>query len=89
MKDATDFWQAVMSVGYLMEGDVSRETERDRLRHLGQGLNRWLDEHPEIGIDALDHFAMHAVARLLGALSFNDTWAGRVAALVEDEATHH
>jgi len=62
-----------MDTGYAMEGD-NRETERERLHFLNQSFNQWFAEHPEITTDSesLEHFAMSAVARLVGAFVFND-----------------
>jgi hypothetical protein len=71
--DATDFWQAVMDTGYLMEGE-NRAYERERMKWLAEGMNSWLKAHPEITeeSDKLEHFAMCAVHRLVNAFVFND-----------------
>jgi hypothetical protein len=72
IKDAGDFWQAVETVGYMIE-DENRAYERKHIKILGEALNEYLRAHPEIEYGpALEHFAMHAVARLANALNFND-----------------
>ena len=72
INDATDFWQAIMDVGYIMEGE-NRAYERERMKWLAECLDAWLAAHPEITIEGpLEHFAMHAVRRLVSAFVFND-----------------
>jgi hypothetical protein len=69
-----DFWQTVNDVAYAMEGE-SRGYERERMKGLATYLTMWLAQHPEIEQcdDPLEHFAMHAVARLANAFAFNDS----------------
>jgi hypothetical protein len=75
IKDATDFWQAVMDTGYAMEGE-SRGYERQAMTSLSETLKGYLREHPvDIRSDA--GFAMEAVARLAGAFAFNGKHGGK------------
>jgi hypothetical protein len=73
INSAEDFWQLIQDFGYLMDGE-NRADEREQLAWLKQYLDRWFADHPEIKIDSgsLDHFAMHAVWRLIEALTVND-----------------
>jgi hypothetical protein len=78
IKDANEFWQAVETVGYMIE-DENRAYERKYIKLLGKELDEYLKAHPGIkygpedGPEApLEHFAMLAVARLANALNFND-----------------
>jgi hypothetical protein len=72
INDASDFWQEVMCVGYIIEGE-NRAFEREHIKWLAEVLNKYLDAHPEITESrSLDHFAMRAVARLASAFVFND-----------------
>jgi hypothetical protein len=67
-----DFWQLIMDVGYLVEGE-SQQYERERLHWLNECLEKFFSDHPEITVDGHPtHFAMHAVRRLVGAFIFND-----------------
>jgi hypothetical protein len=73
--DATDFWQAVMSIGNVMHGE-NRAVEQRQLRGLSERLNKWFSDHPEITIGgSLDDFAMCAVHDLINALVFNSMMA--------------
>jgi hypothetical protein len=70
--NATAFWQLIADTGYLIEGE-NRAFEREQLTRLNQHLDKWFADRPEIFESrALDHFAMHAVHRLVGAFVFND-----------------
>jgi hypothetical protein len=72
MHSAEDFWQAIMDIGYIIEGE-NRAFERRKMKALDAWLNTWFAAHPEITVDGpLEHFAMHAVARLVHAFVFND-----------------
>jgi hypothetical protein len=73
INDASDFWQLIMDTGYIMEGE-NQKFEREQMAWLKACLDKWFADHPEIKIDSgsLDHFAMHAVHRLVGAFPFND-----------------
>jgi hypothetical protein len=73
INDATDFWQAIMDTGYLMEGE-NRAFERHRMKYLSKWLDQWFEAHPEIKVDGpnIEHFAMHAARRLVYAFVFND-----------------
>jgi hypothetical protein len=63
----------VTDTGYAIEGET-REYEREQLAALKQCLDRWFAQHPDVAEDdPLDHFAMHAVRRLVGAFAFNDS----------------
>src|SRR4051812_7514047 len=81
INDATDFWQLIMDIGYLMEGE-SADYALERMKGLGKGLDAFLRAHPEItdhGPDApLEHFAMHAVCRLAWSFVFNSEVAPRL-----------
>jgi hypothetical protein len=57
INNATDFWQAIMDTGYIMEGE-SRQFERRQLAWLNECLDKWFEQHPEIAQSVpLDHFA--------------------------------
>lgn len=73
INNPTDFWQLVMDTGYIMEGE-NRDFEREQLHWLNNCLRKYFDDHPEVKVDSddLEHFAMHAVERLVGAFTFND-----------------
>jgi len=73
IEDATDFWQLIQDVGYLIEGE-NRSYEREQLHWLDECLNKWFATHPEIGAaDAdLHQFAVQSAARLVHAFVFND-----------------
>jgi hypothetical protein len=70
IKDATDFWQAVLEAGYAMEGE-SRGYERQTMARLSKALEEYLREHP-VDTTSDAGFAMISVARLAGAFAFND-----------------
>jgi hypothetical protein len=80
IKDASDFWQLIQDVGYIIEGE-NRAYERERLRWLDECLQKWFEAHPEIstardadGIQPLENFAMESAARLVHAsFVFNDS----------------
>jgi hypothetical protein len=78
--DAHDFWEMVAVAAYAIEGE-NRLTEREYLAG-------WLSAHPEIRIDGpIDHYAMHAVARLAAAFLFNDAICVDPRALLRDALT--
>lgn len=80
-----EFWQAVQTVGYMIEGE-NRAYEREKVKALGKDLARILAEHPETELPQaddtdieprltawpLEYFAVHSVARLANAFNFND-----------------
>jgi hypothetical protein len=71
--DADDFWQLIMSAGYLMEGE-NRGYEREKMKWVAERLNAWFAAHPEIREDgSLECFAMCSVHRLISAFVFNDS----------------
>jgi hypothetical protein len=70
--DATDFWQLIMDTSYIIEGE-NRGVERKTLHQLKAWLDEFFAANGDITFDGpLDHFAMHAVRRLVGAFAFND-----------------
>jgi hypothetical protein len=78
IKDASDFWQLIQDVGYIMEGE-NRAYERRQLHWLDECIQKWLATHPEIytacdpdGRMPLENFAITSTARLIHAFVFND-----------------
>ena len=81
IKDETHFWQAVMDIGYAMEGE-NKDYERGAMVSLSETLNRYLREH-SIDINSDVGFAIVAVTRLAGAFAFNDRIEPRKAHIID------
>ena len=87
IKDAADFWQAVETAAYAMEGE-SADYALERMKWLGRCLDSFLRAHPEISCapDApLKYFAMHAMARLACAFVFNSEVVPSLRALMDEQ----